>query len=147
VHKENHMNTLIRTFEAPSVNRLFNQLFQEPFFPEARNGAAEPPMALDVSETEKELIVRASLPGYGRDDVEVEVHEGVLSIKAERTEQAEASGETWLRRERRTGAVTRRIALPESVADADPRAELKDGVLTLWLPKAEKALPKKVKIG
>lgn len=141
------MNTLIRTFEAPTVNRLFNQLFSEPFFPEARGGATESPMPLDVSETEKELIVRASVPGFTRDDIEVEVHQGILAIKAERTDQAEAADETWLRRERRTGAVGRRLALPESVADADPRAELKDGVLTLWLPKAAKAQPRKVKIG
>jgi len=104
-------------------------------------------LALDVSEDEKTVIVRASLPGFTRENIDVEIHDGVLTIKAERTDETEERGENYFQRERRIGAVARSIALPSVVDDTQTAAELKDGVLTLRIPKSEKALPKKVKIG
>ena len=93
------------------------------------------------------VIVRASLPGFTRENIDVEIHDGVLTIKAERTDETEERGENYFQRERRIGAVARSIALPSVVDDTQTAAELKDGVLTLRIPKSEKALPKKVKIG
>ena len=131
----------------------FNR-FLESFF--AADGAAaltdghpaagERMLAIDVSEDEKNVLVRASLPGFSKEDVSVEVHEGVLSIKAEHAEEKEEKGETFYRRERRVGSLSRRVALPSDVAEDQIGAELKDGVLTLTMPKNPKPSPKKVRI-
>lgn len=127
------------------VEGLFNRLFQEPFamqVPAIEEGA----LAVDVSETEDALIVRASLPGFRKEDVNIEVHENVLTISASREEVSEESSEKFYRRERRTGSVSRRIALPTSVADDQAEAQLTDGVLTLQLPKSRKDAPKRISV-
>lgn len=143
-------NLACRTgFEFPTVSRMLNSFFNDPFFRDglpALGMVEEGTLPLDVSEDERNVIVRASLPGFRREDVSVEVHDGVLSIKAEHNEEQEDKGETYYRRERRYGSVSRRIALPSTVLDAETRAELKDGVLTLRIPKSPKAMPKKVQI-
>ncbi len=132
--------------------RLFDRLFSEPFFnmglptewtaPILEEGT----LALDISEDDENVIVRASLPGFKRDDIDVEIHDGVLTIKAERSEEEEFKNEKFFRKERRFGAVSRRVALPSMVDERRARAELKDGVLTLRLPKTEEARPKKIAI-
>ena len=140
------MMTLIRRepSELP-VSRLWNQIFNEPFL--ATGAVQEGNLALDLSEDDKSVIVRASLPGFSKDNIDVEVHDGILTIKAERNEESEEKGETYHRRERRIGIATRRVALPETVSQQEVAAELKDGVLTLRFPKTPQALPRKVKIG
>jgi len=142
--------TLIRRdpTETP-MTRLWNQFFNEPVL---GNGGLMPAieegnLALDVSEDDKNVVVRASLPGFRKDDIDVEIHDGVLSIKAERSDENEEKGETYYRRERRYGTVTRRVALPSIVEEGNTTADLKDGVLTLRIPKSQKAMPRKVKIG
>ena len=132
----------------PSMTRLMN-LFNDPFFGNAGLAPAieEGNLALDVLEDEKSVVVRASLPGFRKEDIDVEIHDGVLSIKAEREEEKEEKGETYYRRERRFGTVSRRVALPSVVMEGETVADLKDGVLTLRIPKSPKAMPKKVKIG
>jgi HSP20 family protein len=146
--KEKSMMTLIRRepSEFPTMSRFWNQFFNEPF----ANGAPAVEagnLALDLSEDDKSVIVRASLPGFRPEDIDVEIHDGVLSLKAERAEESEEKGETYYRRERRSGTVSRRITLPSVVEDSEATADLKDGVLTLRIAKSPKAMPRKVKIG
>jgi HSP20 family protein len=150
------MTSLIRRdpFETPVVNRLFNHLFNDPFFgdmPRFGFSLATPveegTLALDISEDDRNVIVRASLPGFAKEDIDVEIHDGVLVIKAEHAEEKEEKGETFYRKERRVGSMSRRVALPSTVVEGETKAELKDGVLTLRLPKVSKPTPKKVKIG
>ncbi len=131
----------------PSIARLFDAAFGEPFL--AACGACETDegtLAVDISEDDTNVIVRASLPGFAKSDVQAEVHEGVLTIRATRTETSESKNERFYRRERTTASLGRRIALPASVAEGDPRGELQDGVLTLRLPKSAKATPRRVSI-
>lgn len=141
-------NNIIRRdpFEMFSpVEGLINRLFQEPFsatMPVIEEGA----LALDISETDEALVIRASLPGFRKEDVNIEVHEGVLTISATREQEIEEQNEKFYRRERRTGSVSRRVALPSMVADDQADAELKDGVLTLRLPKSKKDSPKKISV-
>lgn len=145
------MTTLIRREPLEtSVSRLFNQFLGDPFFRDGSHltgGLEEGTLALDLSEDEKNVIVRASLPGFRKEDVSVEVHDGVLTIKAEHNEEHEEKGETFYRRERRFGSVSRRVALPSTVLDNETKAELKDGVLTLRIPKSPRAMPRRVQIG
>jgi HSP20 family protein len=104
-------------------------------------------LAVDISEgKEGETIVRASLPGFKKDDVQVSVHNGVLDIKAESNEETETKEEKFFRKERRYGSVARRIALPGNPTGEDVLAELKDGVLTVKVPAGGKNGPKKIDI-
>ena len=103
-------------------------------------------LALDVSEDAEHVIVRASLPGFRREDVQAEVHDGVLTIAARRTDEQEERTEKYYRKERREGSLSRRVALPTQVDEDHAIAELRDGVLTLKLPKAEKARRRSISI-
>ena len=143
------MMTLLRRepLEVPAVSRLFGELLNDPFFANAKlSQLDETTLPLDISEDEKAVIVRASVPGFAKNEIEVEVNNGFLSIKAERTEEKEDKNETYFRRERRFGALSRHVALPSTVEESGTQAELKDGVLTLRIPKSAKALPRKVQI-
>ncbi|MCC6970596.1 MAG: Hsp20/alpha crystallin family protein [Phycisphaerales bacterium] len=145
------MNTLIRRepVSFPTFDRLFGQLLGDPFFAEMRPAVAaieEGTLPIDLSEDEKSIFVRASLPGFKKDEIEVEVHDGVVSIKAARSEEKETTDEKFYRRERRFGSVSRRVALPTVVDEQKVAAELKDGVLTLTLPKTKPDSPRKINI-
>jgi len=130
-----------------AMDRLFDDsLFRDSFFRGPARMSDEGTLPIDISETDSDLIVRASLPGFDKDEIDVDVHEGVLSIKAQHSEDHEEKGERFYRRERSFGAVSRRIALPGIVADADVEADLKGGVLTLRIPIPEKPKPKQIEI-
>lgn len=141
--------SLIRRTPQPTSNfpTLLEEFFNEPFFMFAPGGQqAQGALALDVSETESSVLVRASLPGFTKDQIGVEVHDGVLTIRADKTEEHEEQTERFHRRERRVGSVSRSVTLPAAVADDKAKAELKDGVLTLTFPKSPNARPKKISI-
>lgn len=143
------MTILTRRDRSPEMSRFLTRFFNDPIF-EAVPAALtneEGTLALDVSEDEKHVIVRASLPGFEKSDIDVEVHDGVLTIKAEHTEEHEETGERFYRRERQFGSMSRRVALPSAVIEDDANATLKDGVLTLRLPKTREASPRKISIG
>jgi HSP20 family protein len=130
------------------LGTVFDQFFREPVFADMSHlmRVQDGLLAVDVSESEKDVIVRASVPGYAKDELDVELHEDVLTIKAEHAEQREESGERWHRRERRRGSFVRRVQLPEGLVEGEVNAELKDGVLTLRLPKSPKSQPRKIPI-
>ena len=132
-----------------SMDRFLSSFLNDPFFESlpAAFSNEEGTLALDVSEDDRNVIVRASLPGFNKEDVEIEVHDGVLTIKAEHSEEHEETGERFYRRERQFGSMSRRVALPSPVLDDEADAALKDGVLTLKLPKTRQATPKKIAIG
>ena len=139
------MMNLIRRdpFENTAVSRLFGQVANEPYF---SGELEEGTLPLDISEGDKNVIVRASVPGFKPGDIDVEVQAGILTIKAAHNEEKEEKNERFYRRERRFSSMSRRVALPSTVEDNKTNAELKDGVLTLSIPKSEKALPRKVQI-
>lgn len=103
-------------------------------------------LALDVSETEAHVLVRASLPGYSRENVTIEVEDGVLSISAKRDAQTQENGEQFHCRERRIGTVSRAVRLPAEIDDTAITAELKDGELILRLPKIAAPKPRRIEI-
>jgi HSP20 family protein len=103
-------------------------------------------LPLDVQETEKDVIVKATMAGYKPEEITIEAHNGVLTIAAEsRQERTEEQG-TWHVRERRFGSVYRTIALPVEVASDKAEAKLADGVLTITLPKSAKPEGKKIEV-
>jgi HSP20 family protein len=143
------MRSIIRRTPSsfPAIDRVFSQLLSDPFF-DGLPGVAneEGTLAIDVSEDDSNVLVRASLPGFKKDDVQVEIHDGVLTIKAEHNEQKEETGERFYCRERRFGSLNRRVALPSAVVEDEAKADLSDGVLTLRLPKAREASSRKIAI-
>ena len=147
------MNTLSRQNPSTSpLERVIDDLFNEPFFFAAptrvlaNNVGRQASLALDVSEDETSYIVRANVPGFTREQVEVSAHDGVLSIRANRDEEREEKAERYHRRERVVSAMERSLSLPGDIVDEKTTAELKDGVLTVRLAKSPKALPRKIAV-
>ena len=141
------MADIVRHDPFTSLRQTMDRLFDDSFFrTPGRLFDDDGTLPVDISETETDLIVRASLPGFEKDEIDVNVNDGVLSIKGQHSEEREEKGERFYRRERHYGAVSRRIALPGIVADAEVDAELKGGVLTLHIPLPEKAKPKQIEI-
>lgn len=138
-------------FSTFPFRRVFDRVFDDPFFRSAGFGPFgndEGTLAVDVYEQDGALKVEASLPGFKKDEVDVQVHDGILSIKAQRSSESEEGepGSKFYRRERSWGSVSRRIALPGVVKDADVDAELKNGVLTLTIPLPEAKQPKQIEV-
>ena len=106
--------------------------------------AAEFP--LDVYQTDKEYIVKASLPGVKPEEVDVNIVGETLSIKAETNEEKDLKEEGWLLKERRFNSFARSITLPTEVQADKVEATMEHGVLTLKLPKAEAVVPKSIKV-
>ena len=103
--------------------------------------------ALDVWETEDELVYAFDLPGIPQDKINLEVEDGALTVSAERERQGEVSGERFYRFERRFGTFSRTIGLPQGVNEENIRAEFRDGVLEIHVPKPEQAKPRRIQIG
>lgn len=129
------------------MSRMLREFMNDPFFAELQEPGVEPGLLpIDVVERDDELVVLASLPGFRKDEIDVQVHNGMLTINAEHSEEQEEQGERYHRRERRFGAVSRMIPLPAEVREDQCQAELKDGVLTLTLPKTPEARPRRIQI-
>jgi HSP20 family protein len=132
---------------AAMMNRLIDRFLSEPFFEPGgmlEETAGEPPV--DIMQDENAVTVRASLPGFSKDEVNVEVHNGILSIDAQHSEEHEERQARYLHRERRTGSLSRRIALPGNLQENECKAELNQGVLTLTIPRNKEAGARKIEI-
>ena len=102
--------------------------------------------ALDVHEDKDSFIVRTELPGLQREDIEVSLHDGALVISGERRAEKVAEGVEIHRQERYYGKFQRALTLPTPVAADKIKAQYRDGVLTVTLPKVEEAKPKKIDV-
>jgi HSP20 family protein len=102
--------------------------------------------ALDVQEDKDNYLFCAELPGLKREDIEVQLQDGALVISGERKIEKLEEGVEVHRRERYYGKFQRVLTLPEPVAADKVKAEYKDGVLTVTLPKTEAAKPKKIDV-
>ena len=91
--------------------------------------------AIEVFERGNELVVRADLPGLSKDDVNVDIDNGVLAISGERRSEQEEERQGYFRSERSYGSFSRNIPLPEGVNDDQVKASFKDGVLEVTIPK------------
>lgn len=127
------------------MDRLFDRFFEGwPFRLSAEEGEWAP--SVDVSETAKEVIVKAELPGMAPKDVDVTVRGDVLSLRGERKKEEEEKGENFHRVERSYGAFARSIRLPAEVDAAKVKATYKNGVLNISLPKTKAASAKKIEV-
>ncbi len=144
-------------------DRPFSRLFVDPFFGlPAGFGDGEPggvrwAPPVDVRDSDSEFRIEAELPGIPRDHLSVRFHDGRLTLEGHRdggveTESGGEGGEPstapagWTQRERITGKFRRIFEVPDTVDPSGIRAESKDGVLTVVLPKVEKAQPRQIEV-
>jgi HSP20 family protein len=102
--------------------------------------------AVDVQETDTEYLIKADLPEVKKDDVKVELLDGVLTLEGERRQEKEEKGKKFHKVERAYGSFVRRFVLPSEVDGTKVQAEFKDGVLNVHLPKTATAKPKAIEV-
>jgi len=102
--------------------------------------------AVDILETENELILKADLPEVKQDQIDIRVEDGTLTLRGERKFEAVKDGKGYHRIERSYGAFSRSFSLPDTVQSDGVKATFKDGVLTVTLPKKEMAKPRQIKV-
>src|SRR5919108_246855 len=103
--------------------------------------------AVDVWETDSELVLSFDLPGIPEDQISVELEDNVLTVSGERERTQEHSGERFYRFERRHGSFARSMSLPQGVKESDISADYEDGVLEIRVPKPKEQKPKRIEIG
>jgi HSP20 family protein len=103
--------------------------------------------AVDVWETEEELVLSFDLPGIEEEKISVEVDDSVLTVSGEREKTDEYSGERFYRFERRYGTFQRSVTLPAGADESKIKAAYTNGVLEVRVPKPEEAKPKRIQIG
>ena len=131
-----------------SLQDQMNRLFEDTFT-RGRSGQAEIATwapAVDIYETENELVVKADLPDLQEKDIDVRVENNTLTIRGERRFEKEVNEDNYLRVERSYGTFTRSFSLPNTVNPEAIRAEYRNGVLTVRMPKREESKPKQIKI-
>ena len=136
------------TTMARRLNRLFDEAFQAQLWPRedggSITGAWSPPV--DVFEEKDSLRIMAELPGVKADEVKISLENNVLTIRGEKKQTAEEHTERVHRYERCYGVFERSFTVPTTI-DADHiKAAYEDGVLTLTLPKVEKAKPRQISV-
>jgi HSP20 family protein len=138
--------------ELEDMSNRLNRVFSRPSLP-GTNGNGKEAMtvadwvpSVDVSETEGEYQIKAEIPDVKKEDVKVTVEDGVLTIQGERKHEKEEKGKKYHRVERSYGSFIRSFTLPDLVDEEKVKAEFKDGVLNLQLPKSEKAKPKAIEV-
>ena len=102
--------------------------------------------SVDIFETEGEIVVKAELPGMKREDITLHLENNVLTLRGERKFEKETKEENYHRIERSYGNFSRSFSIPATVDEEKIRADYRDGVLKIALPKKEQAKPKQIKI-
>jgi HSP20 family protein len=135
-HLSNLRDEIDRLFDSP-LNALTSnsQQFLSGWLP-----------AIDLHENKDQLVLRAELPGMKREDIEVSLHGDVLTVSGERKEEKDFKDSEVYRSERFLGKFQRSFTLPCDVDGAKVKADYREGVLTVSLPKAEESRPKQIEV-
>jgi HSP20 family protein len=144
---------LVRWEPFEGLNRLqsrISDLFEEDFgrrrFAHAAvdGGLWYPPV--DILESKEAYLIRAELPGMKKEDFNVELKEGTLTLSGERKVEEPANGAEYHRVERLAGKFSRAFFLPQTVKHDAIKATYRDGILEVYVPKAEEAMPKQITV-
>lgn len=125
------------------VNRLFNDVFERNHQDSSLSTWAP---AVDIYETEHELVVKADLPDVDPKDLDIRVENHVLTIRGERKFEKKVNEDNYLRVERSYGSFSRSFSLSNTVNSEAIKADYQNGVLSLSVPKREEAKPKQIKV-
>ena len=129
-----------------AMDRLFDDAFTRPFSLVREGGSNWASPAIDMYQTDNEVVVKAALPGIKADEVQINVNNDILTIKGEVKHEEEKKDQSWHIRERSWGAFERSITLPTGVMADRAKADFENGILTITLPKSEKVKPKTITI-
>ena len=128
----------------PDVNRVFDAFFGE----RTANGSSRRWVpAIDLVETDDHFVLRVDLPGLDKDDVEIEVKDGLLTVSGERKAEHEERKDGYHRVERAYGSFSRSLSLPQGVDADQVQAHFDKGVLEVRIPKPAERKPHRVQIG
>jgi len=128
----------------------FNRVFDDPFFrigrmdDDSRSGMWNP--VVDLYEKDDHFMITAELPGVNKDDIKIDLKDRLMTLSGERTADNEVKEENYYRRERSYGRFQRAFTLPADVDSDNIKAEFKDGVLKVEVPKPEEKKAKPVTI-
>ena len=128
------------------VNKLFEDVIRSPYRSDEGFGVSAWTPAVDIYETDKEIVLKAELPEMPEKDIEIKVEDNNLIVSGERRKEKEVKEENYHRIERSYGSFYRSFTLPHAVDRENIKASYKDGVLKVVLPKKEEAKPKQIKI-
>ena len=126
-----------------AMDRLFDDAFTRPI--SLRDGGWSSP-AVDMYQTDDEVVVKAALPGFKVDEVQINVTGDVLVLRGEMKHAEEKKDQAWHIREQHWGSFERSIALPTDVRADKANADFENGILTITLPKAEEVKPKTITV-
>jgi HSP20 family protein len=142
------MNTITRRDQSRdlTLQEEVNRLFESNFTRSGHSDLATWAPAVDIYETENELVVKADLPDLQEKDIDVRVENNTLTIRGERKFEKDVSQDNYLRIERAYGSFMRSFSLPNTVSSENIRADYHNGVLTLHIAKREGSKPKQIKI-
>jgi HSP20 family protein len=145
-----HMNSITRWDpfrNLAAFQTQFNRVFESTLKADQDNSAHTTwAPAVDIYETENELVLKADLPDVDEKDIDVRVENNMLTIRGERKFEKSVKEDNYLRVERTYGSFSRSFSLPNTVNTEAIEASYKNGVLTLQLPKRAESKPKQVKI-
>ena len=127
-----------------AMDRLFDDAFTSPL--SMRNGWSMSAPAIDMYQTDNEVVVKASIPGVKAEEVQINITGDVLSLKGEVKHEEERNDRAWHIREQRFGSFERSVALPTAVKTDKAEAVFENGVLTITLPKADEVKPRTINI-
>lgn len=130
--------------EVASIRSMLDQAFDNMLLRRGEFGSDW--LAMDMYQTDDDVIIKAVLPGMKGEDLNVSISNGVLTIQGEMREEKVTEKARYHIRERRVGAFSRSVPLPTSVVTDKAEAKYEDGILTLILPKTEETKPKTISV-
>lgn len=129
-----------------TLREAMDRLFNDAFTPSVGATGGWQAPAVDLYQTDDEVVVKASLPGMKSDDVQISITGDMLSLKGEFRQEEEKKERAYHLREQRYGVFERTFALPTAVVSDKAKAEFENGILTITLPKAEEVKPKMITV-
>ena len=144
------MNAIYRWDPFQGLNTFHdqvNRLLEGKFDPSHETALANWSPAVDIYETEGELVVKADLPDVNEKDIDIRIENNKLTLRGERKFEQTVNKDNYLRVERAYGTFERNFSLPNTVNTEGIQADYRNGLLTIHLPKREESKPKQIKVG
>jgi HSP20 family protein len=146
--KENSMSSEMEPWrpfrEVVSLRDAMDRLFEDSVITPTKAGGTMP--KIDIKDLKDKVVVKAELPGMAEDQINVEISDNVMTISGEKVEEKEKEDEGYYYKESHSGSFSRSFSLPSEVVSEKAEAEMKNGVLTISLPKIEPKKATRLKI-
>ena len=128
------------------LNRVFGKSFDRTDTGNEMMSVADWMPSVDISETEAAYLIKGEIPGVNKEEVKISIQDGLLTIQGERKHEKEEKGKKFHRVECSYGSFVRSFQLPDDADESNVKAEFKDGMLNVTLPKSAKAKPKSINV-